>query len=208
MEEKKWAYEIVDGKAIIPPGTKKIVAKAFKNCRGLTSVEIPEGVTAICEHAFEDCVLLQEVTLPKSLEYIDYNAFHNCKSLRELTIGDKIKNIDSWAFNYSGISCITCYKEEAFEPLLRAAEDNAVAKVIVPNIAKYAEAIRFCDTSNTTYEDFEGMTYYTYVRLQREEEQKAREAEEKAKEKGSNKAMIWVAIVMLLVLIYALLTEG
>ena len=209
MEEKKWAYEIVNGKAIIPQGTKKIVANAFRKCKELISVEIPEGVTVICEHAFDDCINLENITLPKSLEYIDRYAFSCCESLRELTIGDKIKNIDSNAFSCSAIHCITCYKEEAFEPLLEAiGEYGSVNKVIVPNIAKYAEALRFRDTSNTTFEDFGGMTYHTYLKIQREEEQKAREAEEKAEEKKRNKQMICVAIVMLLCLIYALLTEG
>lgn len=42
-------YEVKNGVGIIPQGTKKVVAEAFKDCKELTAIEIPEGVTSICK---------------------------------------------------------------------------------------------------------------------------------------------------------------
>ena len=226
MEEKKWAYEIVNGKAIIPQGTKKIVPDAFKNCKELTSVEIPEGVTHICKYAFNGCERLQDVTLPESLEYIDDNAFGDCKSLGDITIGNNIKGIARLAFNGSTIDSISCFKEEPFDDLLTAVQFGNIRKVIISYMANYAQALETQELFTSSwsreeyikkFEDCGGVTHEMWKELkrrevikareeQREKQIKAIEAEEKAEKKKSNKQMICVAIVMLLILIYALLT--
>ena len=211
MEEKKWAYEIVNGKAIIPQGTKKIVPNAFCDCEELISVEIPEGVTHICEYAFGRCTNLQEVILPESLEYIDECAFIHCTALGELTIGDRIKEISEDAFYGSTIDGITIYKEEPTGKMIFAiAKAKIRGKVIVSGIDKYVKAIdnfnwKWYDDNKEALinimEDCGGVTYDMLKEEEekREEERKEQERKEvEKKEKQNNRKMLFVAIVLLL----------
>ncbi len=190
MEEKKWAYEIVNGKAIIPQGTKKIVPNAFYGCEELISVEIPEGVTHICECAFRSCTNLQEVILPESLEYIDDCAFAHCPALGELTIGDRIKEISEDAFYNSTIDGITIYKEEPTGEMIYAiAKAKIRGKVIVPGIDKYVKAIdnfnwsKWYDDKKKTLinimEDCGGVTYDMFKEYEKEEKIKAQKKEDR-----------------------------
>ena len=215
MEEKKWAYEIVNGKAIIPQGTKKIVPNAFYDCEELRSVEIPEGVTHICENAFRCCTNLHKVTLPESLEYIDDRAFAHCPALGELTIGDRIKEISHGAFYRSTIDGITIYKEEPTEEMIYAlvCPTKIKRKVIVPDIAKYFKVIDNFSRSHKDVADcnkealrnfMEDCSGVTYDMLKEEEEKREEERKEQErkevekKEKKNNRKMLFVAIVLLL----------
>ena len=56
-------YEIKDGVAIIPEGTKEIGNKAFNKCTELTSIVIPKSVTSIGQGAFNFCSNLQKITV-------------------------------------------------------------------------------------------------------------------------------------------------
>ena len=210
MEEKKWAYEIVNGKAIIPQGTKKIVANAFRGCKELTSVEIPEGVTHICEYAFYDCERLQEVILPESLEYIDTWAFAYCKSLGDITIGNNIKGINEEAFCHSSIDSISCFKEEPFGDLLKAVNYKGIRKVIISDIANYARALEthrisefgFGETRKefiNKFEDCGGVTYKRWEELKKEEAIKKEKKTERLIMSCSIGAILFLLLMLLLV---------
>ena len=54
-------YEVIDGKGIIPDGTKEITESAFKGCSRLQSIVIPGSVTVIGREAFSDCTSLQSI---------------------------------------------------------------------------------------------------------------------------------------------------
>ena len=54
-------YEIKDGVAIIPEGTKEIESRAFEDCTDLTSVVIPNSVERIGNSAFSGCTALTDV---------------------------------------------------------------------------------------------------------------------------------------------------
>ena len=72
-------YEVIDGKGIIPDGTKEITESAFKGCSSLQSIVIPNSVTKIGLMAFRSCTSLQSITIATqekepdlSLERIEY----------------------------------------------------------------------------------------------------------------------------------------
>ena len=84
-------------KVVIPDDADEIESEAFKNCKGLTSVEIPEGITVIGSHAFERSGL-NSVTIPEGVTEIGEHAFSDCKSLRSVRIPDTVERIGKNAF--------------------------------------------------------------------------------------------------------------
>ena len=82
--------EIVQGDLVIPAGVTSIWEFAFKNCSGLSCVEIPSSVTSIGDYAFWGCKGLISVTFGEGskLESIGRGAFKGCKRLTSVTFGD------------------------------------------------------------------------------------------------------------------------
>ena len=68
----------LDGK-ILP--VTAIGPQAFRNCFGLTSVQLPDGLISIDRQAFVDCVTLQSISIPASVKTIGEMAFHDCVAL-------------------------------------------------------------------------------------------------------------------------------
>ena len=72
---------------------------AFKECRGLTSVNIPNSVTSIGTYAFFDCYSLTGITIPSGVTGIGNVAFGNCTSLTSISIPNSVTSISGYAFN-------------------------------------------------------------------------------------------------------------
>ena len=66
---------------------------AFKNCIGLTSIELPNTVTGIGDNAFYGCSGLSSITLSNGLESIGQSAFGNCTSLQSITIPNSVSSM-------------------------------------------------------------------------------------------------------------------
>ncbi len=83
---------------------------AFRECSGLTSIEIPNSVTNIGSGAFYGCSGLTSITIPNSVTRIGNNAFQNCRGLTNVTIGTGVERIDSEAFakceNLTDVYCL------------------------------------------------------------------------------------------------------
>ena len=79
-------YEIKNGVAIIPEGTKEIGNKAFNKCTELTSIVIPNSVKKIGELAFYGCINLKNIVIPKSVTEIGERAFYGCTGLESIVV--------------------------------------------------------------------------------------------------------------------------
>lgn len=55
-----------------------IVMEAFKNCTGVTAVNIPSSVSTISDQAFYGCSGLTSVTIPDGVTSIGNEAFRYC----------------------------------------------------------------------------------------------------------------------------------
>ena len=91
-------------------GLTSIGYEAFRDCRGLTSVEIPSSVTSIGSGAFRDCSGLTSVTFgaDSRLERIDGYAFMGCNGLTSVEIPESVTSIGFHSFeDCSGLRSVT-----------------------------------------------------------------------------------------------------
>lgn len=96
-------YNDTEGEVIIPETyngyqVTRIAARAFKDCKKITSVVIPDTITCIDDFTFYNCTNLKSVTIPDSVTSIGLGAFKNCKKLASITIPKKVTSIASNAF--------------------------------------------------------------------------------------------------------------
>ena len=82
----------------IPNSVTEIGFYAFSYCSGLTSVEIPNSVTSIGCEAFSYCRSLTSVEIPNSVTYIGNRAFYGCNSLASVVIPNSVTSICESAF--------------------------------------------------------------------------------------------------------------
>ena len=83
----------------IPDSVTEIGAYAFFGCSGLTSINIPDSVTEIGAYAFFGCSGLTSINIPDSVTEIGAYAFFVCSGLTSLTIGKSVEHIGGDAFN-------------------------------------------------------------------------------------------------------------
>ena len=93
----------VDGLSVTSIGYK-----AFRDCRGLTSITIPDSVTSIGDYAFSGCGGLTTITIPNSVTSIGENAFAGCSGLTSIDIPNSVTSIGKRAFyGCSGSTSVT-----------------------------------------------------------------------------------------------------
>lgn len=64
----------------------RIGQRSFKDCEGVTRVELPDTITSISHQAFDGCTGLTGLRLPASLNQIGADAFRCCEGLTELRL--------------------------------------------------------------------------------------------------------------------------
>ena len=82
-----------------------IAPNAFKNCSGLTGIELPSSVTSIGSDAFYGCSGLTGIEIPSSVTSIGPFAFYGCSSLTGIEIPSGVTCIGRSTF--SGCSGLT-----------------------------------------------------------------------------------------------------
>ena len=94
---------------ILQDGLTSIGGFAFRNCRGLTSIEIPSSVTSIGDSAFYGCRSLTSITFGENskLASIGERAFSGCSGLTSIEIPNSVTSIGGGAFlRCSGLTSI------------------------------------------------------------------------------------------------------
>ena len=83
-------------------------ASCFKDCSGLTSVNIPLSVTSLGESCFYGCRGLTSITIPSSVTSLGNNCFQDCASLTSITIPSSVTSLGNSCFaGCSGLTSIT-----------------------------------------------------------------------------------------------------
>lgn len=98
---------------------------AFRNCIGISSVNIPSGITYINQDAFAYCTSLTDVIMTDDVAWIGYNTFCGCTQLTHIRLSNQIKHFGDYTFyNCRSLESIT------LPDALTTIEDNAFTNCI------------------------------------------------------------------------------
>lgn len=75
-----------------------IAQNAFKDCTGITGVNLPSCLTNIYDNAFEGCTGLTSIDFPETMKYIGTRAFSGCTGISSILIPENVTYIGSYAF--------------------------------------------------------------------------------------------------------------
>ena len=83
----------------LPRGVTSIGPVAFKHCRNINAVKLPEGLTSIARSSFDGCDGITTLVLPSTLTRIGKEAFFDCRKITSLTLPNGIKSISTSVFS-------------------------------------------------------------------------------------------------------------
>jgi hypothetical protein len=184
MSTSNSVYEIRNGEGIIPVGTKKVVANAFRDCQNLFSVKIPEGVTSIGMGAFRGCTSLTDLSLPSTLEFLDDDAFFGCESLTRLELPKSLESIHGNSFSWARIDELVLPFSTPSDELIESLTRATIRKIVIPKgrLNAYVRAIENSDIYSHNIEDLcnalvekGGLTYKVVKEIREDEEETSSE---------------------------------
>ena len=73
---------------------------AFKECGGLTSINIPSSVTSLGNNCFWDCYSLTSIAIPSSVTTLGDNCFSFCSQLTSMVIPSSVTSLGSGCFSW------------------------------------------------------------------------------------------------------------
>ena len=92
----------------LPASITYIGRAAFEGCSRLTSINLPAGITEISSSTFEGCSGLTSINLPASITKIGYYSFKGCSGLTNINLPASITKICYGAFeSCSGLTSLT-----------------------------------------------------------------------------------------------------
>ena len=100
----------------LPSGITSIGYGAFEYCNNLTSVNIQEGVTSIGHSAFNGCNVLTSINIPEGVTSIGEYAFTSCNELKEIDLPSSLTSIGFAAFEDCGLIYIKIPENVTYLP--------------------------------------------------------------------------------------------
>ncbi len=91
----------------LPRSIKNIGRNAFYGCTGLSELTIPNGVSSIGEQAFAYCTSLTSMTLPNSVTSLGWNAFYSCTGLRNVTLSKSLTSLNGTFVGCTGLTTVS-----------------------------------------------------------------------------------------------------
>ena len=83
----------------LPRNLKHIGARAFKDCKKLSTINLPTSLQTIGEEAFSGCLLLHLTDLPANIKTIEAATFRNCHALTAMALPTMLTRIGDEAFD-------------------------------------------------------------------------------------------------------------
>lgn len=95
---------------IVEPGITSLGQELmFRQCNGLTYVQLPEGLTNIGSYDFMECANLTSIILPSTLTYLAGYAFYGCTKLEEVIFKGNQPTLRSLCLSTNNTSGTTIY---------------------------------------------------------------------------------------------------
>ena len=91
----------------LPKSIKTIGKNAFYGCSGLNELTIPNGVRSIGEQAFAYCTGLTSMTLPNSVTSLGWNAFYSCTGLSNVTLSKSLTSLNGTFVGCTGLTTVS-----------------------------------------------------------------------------------------------------
>ena len=113
----------------------EVAQAAFKDCTGLTNVELPDTVTSIGAFAFQGCTGLTSIVLPPQITSLNGGTFSGCTNLGNVQLSENMTSIQSTDFD----SCDSLN--------IIKLNSSIVNRVSLSNFNK----VRFIDEDEATY---------------------------------------------------------
>ena len=175
-----YGFEAVE-KLNIPKSLKYIGRAAFHYVKSLKKLKLPDTVTNIGEEAFSAMLSLEKFTFPSKIKDIPYGVLSSCHSLEKVTFKGKVKTIGAVSFadckNLKSITIPKTVKEIGKEAF---AHCKKLSKVVL----KCYKAPEL--QNNAFYRTKKGIRFQVRTRAI------AKQFKKQLKEKGTNKAKIYV----------------
>lgn len=93
----KEAFEKADIMYLYIPNTVKVVGSgAFKNCKGIPSIDLPESVIEIGEGAFYHCEGLTSIKIPSGVTELSEDTFYGCASLASIEFSPNMTTLSGF----------------------------------------------------------------------------------------------------------------
>ena len=127
---------------VIPQGVKSIEVWAFKNCVGLTSIEIPSSVKTLGS-SFIDCADLKTVKLNEGLERLWGSTFENCTGLESLEFPSTVTYIGGDCVKGAENLVTIILNPGIKEIKKRAFVSCGIKSFVIPNTVETVEAEAF-----------------------------------------------------------------
>ena len=88
---------------IVDEGITTLGARAFKDIRQISNVNLPDGLQKIGPGAFNTIFALNTIDIPDSVTEIGVGAFADCRNLKNIQLSENLTTIDYMAFANTGI---------------------------------------------------------------------------------------------------------
>lgn len=182
-----------------PLPVKEIADKAFMECRGLRLISLPSGLKSIGNQAFA-LTSLTEISLPVGLESIGMEAFAMCDCLESVVVPSSVTKLESGSFIYCPklkraevYANVAAIKAGTFANAVAEVggniyTDTSLKEVVISSNIKKIESTAFFGNSLTDIyytgmeEEWEEVTFYTFVQKEQDENSKEDKVEYVEKE--------------------------
>lgn len=122
----------------IPNSVTEIDISAFRDCTGLTNIIIPNSVTTMGSSVFQGCTSLTDAAISENLTKLEYSVFADCIGLKKIVIPNRIKRIDDGVFyNCSAATEILLGDSVAYIDIAAFESCESVKSIKIPKSVRF-----------------------------------------------------------------------
>lgn len=122
------------GKINIASTVISIDEMAFKDCKGITYINLPFSIKKIGEYAFENCTSIETIIIPEGVKYLKWGTFDNCSGLKSVLFPNSLLAIEGFAFSdCNNLTSITLPESLYGIGVLAFADCSGIETIYIPS---------------------------------------------------------------------------